>query len=214
MAIDRDAIARTVYNGTKDPATGILPAGMRGFAPGACASCEFSRDRAARLLQSALGGDVPTIGIDHLNDATSKKVAAAIASDLNAAGVHAVLKPHTRREYLALLQAGKQDFAQLGWISDTPTPDGFLAEQLGGSSANNQTGYSDPAFDAAIVRARAARHEAERLGAYRAAEARALSAMPLVPIVFFRNRTAIASRVHDVVLNGAGVFDGAAVSIS
>lgn len=213
-AINREAIARTVYSGTKEPATGILPQGMRGFEPDRCAYCRFERGLAGRILQNQLQGQILTVALDHLNDATSRRVAAAVASDLNAVGVRTQLRPHTRAEYVAFLQRGKHELAQLGWISDTPTPDGFLAEQLGSRSPNNQTGFADATFDGAISRARAEAREPQRLAAYRAAESRALDQLPLMPIVFFRNRIAIATRVHELVLNGAGVFDGSKVWLS
>jgi peptide/nickel transport system substrate-binding protein/oligopeptide transport system substrate-binding protein len=211
LAIDREAIARTVYGGTRDPATGIVPRGVRGFAPDACGACRLDRDRARTFLRGAFGGSPPPITLDHLDDPVSAKVAQAIAANLREVGVRASLRAYDPRAYLELLRSGKQDLAELAWLSDVPSPDGFLAQQLRTKSPNNPLGFSDRVFDARIDRARAERDEAKRLGLYRAAEARALDFVPLMPIVFFRNRVAIRGLVRDLVVDGAGLFDAARV---
>ncbi len=214
LALDRDAIASTVYGNTKVAATGLLPRGVRGYVPDACGACVADRGRASQILDAAFGGDKPRIRIDHLKDDTSTRLARAVATDLRKVGVRASLKAYTNSQYLKLLQAGKQDFAQLGWLAVVPTPDGFLAEQLRTGAQNNTTGFKDPTFDKAVDRARRERDDAKRLARYRAAEARALTLMPIIPIVFFRNRTAVASHVRAFTLDGAGVFDATRVWIA
>lgn len=211
LAIDREAIARTIYGGTRDPATGILPRGVRGFEPEACRVCALDRDRAKTLLAAAFGPRIPPVTVDHLNDPVSARVAGAVASNLREVGVRATLRAHTSREYVGLLQAGRHDLAELAWVADVPTPDGFLAQQLRTRSRNNPMSFADPIFDARIDRARAEREERRRLSIYRFAEARALELMPLIPIVFFRNRLAIAGRVRGLVPDGSGLFDAARV---
>lgn len=211
LAIDRGAIARTVYGGTRDPAKGIVPRGVRGFAPDACDACALNRERARTLLRDAFGGAPPPITLDHLDDPVSTKVAQAIAANIRAVGVRASPRAHDSRAYLKLLQSGKQDLAELAWLSDVPSPDAFLAQQLRTKSPNNPLAFSDRLFDARIDGARAQRNERKRLALYRAAEARALDLMPLVPIVFFRNRVAIRGLVRDLVVDGAGLFDAAPV---
>lgn len=211
LAIDRVAIARTVYADTKTPATGLIPRGMRGFVPNACGACTHDPDRARRLLRAAFRSNPPVIVVDHLAERTSRLVAEAIADDLRAVGLKASTRAHGRDAYLRTLQSGKADLAQLGWLSDVATPDGFLAEQLGSSSPNNLTGSKDPAFDTLIDRARRAGVESSRIAFYRRAEARALDLMPLIPVVFFRQRVAVDDRIRAFRLDGSGVFDGARV---
>lgn len=207
LAIDRETIARTVYAGTRDPATGIIARGVRGFRASACGSCRFDPARARATFRAAFGSKPPVLHIDFLRETLSTAVATAIASTLAAVGLPVLLRAHSRSEYLKVLEHKQHDIAELGWLADTPSPDGFLAQQLLTGSLNNQTGFSDAAFDAAIARARATTAELPRLAAYRVAESRALAQMPLIPIVFFRNRTAIATRVHNLILDGAGLFD-------
>lgn len=211
LAIDREGIARAVYGGTKDPATGILPRGLRGYAPDACDACALDRARAKRLLRAAFGKKRLSVAIDHLKAQPNRRVASAIAADLRGVGVKVSMRQHTPRQYLRLLKDRKQDFAELGWFADVPTPDPFLAQQLRTGSPNNPMRFSDKAFDRALNKARATKSERRRLEHYRSAEARALSLMPLVPIVFFRNHLAASGRVRALAVDGAGLFDAAAI---
>jgi len=211
LAIDRDAIAKIVYTNTRDIATGILPRDIRGYVPDACRYCKLDRSAARDILTSIFKKKFPSITVDYLADATDKAVAKEIANDLERVGFKSSLRAHGPSDYRTFLKKHQQDFAQLGWVSDVPSPEGFLAQQLLSGSVNNQIGFHDKTFDSAIARARKEKNASKRLSDYAGAEDRALSAMPLVPIVFFRNREAVASRVHGFILDGAGLFDASKI---
>ncbi|MGH2725518.1 MAG: ABC transporter substrate-binding protein [Actinomycetota bacterium] len=214
LAIDRKQIAEVVYGGTKEEAAGIIPRGVRGFTERACADCVRDVERARSLIAAAFGGKPPELIIDHLNASPSKEVAQAIAGDLQEVGLKAALRAHNSTDYLKLLQAGQHQIAELGWLSEVPSPDGFLAQQLRTGSPNNHTGFADGAFDAFIDQARKQRDGTKRLEAYSAAEKRAFELMPLIPIVFFRNHVGVAAKIRGMRIDGAGLFDAAAVWIA
>ena len=214
LAIDRDHIAREVYGGTKEAATGIIPPGIPGYDGDACAECERDVDRARTLITAAFGGKPPPMTIDHLNASPSKEVAAAVVADLKEIGLTVSLRAHNSTEYLKLLLAGGHEIAELAWSAETPSPDGFLAQQLRTGSPNNPTGFADKSFDTLIDQARAATNTEARLAAYQKAQARAFEVMPLIPIVFFRNHVGVGAKVRDLRVDGAGLFDAARVWIS
>ncbi len=214
LAIDRKQIAEVVYGGTKEEAAGIIPRGVRGFTERACAECVRDVERARSLVSAAFGGEPPELIIDHLNASPSKEVAQAVAGDLQDVGLKVALRAHNSADYLKLLQAGQHQIAELGWLSEVPTPDGFLAQQLRTGSPNNHTGFADGAFDTFIDQARAQQDETKRLAAYRAAEKRAFELMPLIPIVYFRNHVGVAPRIRAMRIDGAGLFDAARVWIA
>jgi oligopeptide transport system substrate-binding protein len=211
LAIDRKLIANSIYGGTKEPATGIIPRGVRGYAPASCADCVKDEERARTLIQAAFGGKPPEMIIDHLDASPSTEVATEIAKELKNVGLNVALRAHNSTDYLKLLEAGQHEIAELGWLAEVPSPDGFLAQQLRTGSPNNHTGFADRTFDTLIDQARAQRDDAARLDAYRKAEARAFEVMPLIPIVFFRNHVGVAERVHGLRIDGAGLFDAAHV---
>ncbi|HET7481552.1 MAG TPA: ABC transporter substrate-binding protein, partial [Actinomycetota bacterium] len=52
LAIDRGAIARTIYNGTLEPPRGIVPAGLPGFEENLCVDlCRYAPDTARALVR-------------------------------------------------------------------------------------------------------------------------------------------------------------------
>jgi len=210
LAIDRKAIARDVYGNTRDPATGIIARGVRGFSADACGVCTFDPARARQIIKAAFPARKPSITVDFLSEpgGSTQLVARAIANDLTDVGFRARMKGHSERAYRALLDEDRQDMAMVGWLPDVPTPDGFLSGQLRSEARDNHAHYSDATFDRLLDRARRTRDGAQRLRSYRQAERRVLGRMPLIPILFFRNRAVIADRVHDLFLDGAGLFEG------
>ena len=215
QAIDRESIAKQVYGQTRDAATGFVPRGVRGFLPDLCGtSCTFDRGHASSLLAGKFKGGLPSITIDLLSDPTSRLAAQAIARNLEAVGFKASLREHDPAEYLSLLQKHGEDLAELGWESNVPSQDPFLAQQLFTGSPNNQVGFHSPSFDSKILAARGEKDDTTRLADYVAAERLALQYMPLIPIVFYRNREAVASRVHGFQLDGAGIFDASKIWLS
>jgi oligopeptide transport system substrate-binding protein len=211
LAIDRKHVADVVYGGTKEAATGLIPRGVRGFAPGACAECVSDPDRAKELLNAVFKGHIPSMTIDHLDDPVQKDLAAAIAGNLRAVGILASLREHKSKDFLRFLQQGQHEIAVYGWFTEVSSPDGFLAQQLKTGSSNNHTGLRDRELDTLIDQARATRDEDQRMAAYRRAEKRALDLMALIPIAFYRNHIGVASRVHGLKIDGAGLFDASSV---
>lgn len=202
QALDRDAIVSGVYGGQHAPASSLVPPGVRGDRP-PCASCAPDLAAARSVLKRAR----PSVRVDHLDDARSKRLGALVVAQLKRAGVRATSKAYRRSAYEELLRRGQQDLAQLGFPVDVASPDGPLAQQLLSRSANNQVGFADRTFDTLIAKARAAADAEARLALYARAEARALALMPLIPLVTFRNRSAISTNVRDLTLDGIGVFD-------
>lgn len=213
LAINRRQIADTVYGGTKEPATGLIPRGVSGYTRDACANCVRDVERARALIQAAFGGKPPEMIIDHLNASPPREVAQAIAGDLEEIGLRVALREHSSADYLNVLERGQHEIAEYGWLSEVPSPDGFLAQQLRSGSANNHTGFADRTFDSLIDQARAAKTQEAALDGYRKAEQRALEVLPLIPIVFYRNHIGVAERVHGLQVDGAGLFDAASVWI-
>jgi oligopeptide transport system substrate-binding protein len=211
IAIDRKKIAEEVYGGTKEAATGFIPRGVRGYAPGACGYCVTDADKARELFKLAYGGHPPAMTIDHLDDPIQKALASSVAEDLKNVGISASLREHKSKDFLKFLQSGAHEIAVYGWFTEVSSPDGFLAQQLRTGSPNNHTGLADRALDALIDQARATQDETQRMEAYRKAEQKALDIMALIPIVFFRNHIGVAPRVHGLKIDGAGLFDAASV---
>lgn len=54
LVIDRDRLAAEVTEGTREPATALVPPGIPGAQPGACVACTWDPDRARELLDEVV----------------------------------------------------------------------------------------------------------------------------------------------------------------
>jgi ABC-type oligopeptide transport system substrate-binding subunit len=108
-----------------------------------------------------------------------------------------------------VLRAGKFDLIQLGWLTEVPSADGFVARQLGSGSLDNQVGFSDERLDALVAAARGKKDAHARAEAYAAAEAHALAAAALIPVVQLAVGFDQGPHVRAATLDGSGTFDPA-----
>lgn len=161
LAIDRQSIVDTVYGGGRAVASGITPPGVPGFTEGLGTYTEQDVDRARALVEEyrAGGGVVPEpIRLVYSTGGGSEDPAAIIEQNLEAIGLAVEQEPRAGETYFADLAAqGCPGMCSAGWAWDFPVYDNglydlFHSDSIGG---NNLGGYSSPAFDDQVTRARA-----------------------------------------------------------
>jgi len=173
-AIDENAIITTVMRGQATPAGLIVGPGVRGFDPALNQRPAYNPAAARQLLAAAGYADGFALTMDcpndrYINDAA---ICVAVAADLAKIGVRVTLLAQPRSQYFPRLldPARGSDFYLMGW--QPANDDAFDAlvnlaatrSDIAHAGAFNVGGYSNPALDALIARAR---HE--RLGNERAA---------------------------------------------
>lgn len=192
-ALDRDALV----DGSGEP---WLP--MSRLVPdGLIADVEPVRGGAAKWTRSR------PLRLAHLDDESSTRFAARVAEQFRSARIKIALVPVARDRYADVLASFKHDLVQLGWLTEIPSADGFLARQLGTGSLDNQTGFSDRQFDQLITKARDASGSQDREAAYAAAERRALAQAALIPVIQLGVGFDGSPFVRGVILDGSGTFD-------
>ncbi|MEX0877613.1 MAG: peptide ABC transporter substrate-binding protein [Candidatus Spechtbacterales bacterium] len=157
LAIDREAIAKNVFQNLVIPAHGILPPGMPGYRADYKGQ-KYDPDEARRLLaQSKYAGNMPRIKLTISGGGSSpsilfQRLVEAWRVEL---GVDVELEQIDYATFLEEMKKGSFQMFSLGWIGDYPDPDNFLMKFEGWrSAANNETQYSNPAVDALIEQAR------------------------------------------------------------
>lgn len=165
-AIDRDAVISGVFKGAQTKATSVIPPGFKEvYSPGVCESCEKPDIEKAKQL--AISGGIPpgtevmfgfNTGGGH--DAWVQAVAQQLQQNLGLK-VTVSSKPFAEllKEQKAPASTGLYRFA---WSNDYPTAANILAPLLLTGSGDNRGKYSNPAFDAIIAKASAAKTDAER----------------------------------------------------
>ncbi len=214
-AIDRDAIVRVVYGPSAKVLKGLIPEGVAGAQPDACAErCSHDPDRARALVAAAFGiKPVPEVQIDFDDDGTQRAVAQAMQANLKDVGIPSALRPHTYADYLKFAVSGQQELFRLGWIGAYPAADAFLTPLFQSGSRDNITGFASTPVDNTLKSGRVEPDDAKRIGAYQSAEKQILDQMPMIPMAQFQFQTVTAPRVTGLVMTGFGTFDATKVGV-
>jgi ABC-type transport system substrate-binding protein len=216
-AVDRKAIATTVYQDTVLPLDSVVPAGVPGHLANACGDkCIYDQDKAKALVAAVFppGTPVPTVNIDFDADPTNQKVAEVIKTDLEDVGIPAALRPKPVAEYADFAAGPDKQLFRLAWIAPYPSPDAFLPQLFASASPFNLEGFSNPTVDATLGAARAEPNEAKRAAYFAGAEKTVMGSLPVLPVAQFLVHSVAGPKVRDLRLTSAGTFDASKVWFS
>jgi len=218
LAIDKQQLVLRVTRGGQRPATHFVPdftghgyaevaardrsSGVDPFAAGA-----FDPERARALLAEA-GYAVDRVGDGYLarglppievlyNHGEGQKLIAVAIQDMwrRNLGVTANLRSEEWKVMLQNYRDGRFQVMRSGWQAEYDHPNTFL-DTFRSDSPQNETGWRDPSFDAALRRAAATADPEASIRRYREAEAIAVAAMPRLPLYFYTRSTLCKPWVH------------------
>ena len=219
MAVDRKWLARALLPMGNAPAYGIVPPSLQGgtaVTPG-WASLPLTRRQAEakRLLAAAGYGPARPLRFEmRINSsAEHRRMAVALAAMWKPLGVEASILNSEPALHFAAMRRGDFQMARSGWIADLPAPENFLAVHRSDAGEVNYSGFADRGYDGLLDRAMAEPDPARRIAAMRAAEARLLEAMPVIPLWFYRSGALVAARVRGWQDNPGNVHPSAALSL-
>jgi oligopeptide transport system substrate-binding protein len=201
MAIDREWLARQMVNAGNEPAWGVLPTSLRdgeAYRP-VWATWPQSRRMAearALLAKAGYGQNNPLSFEIRFNSSTEhRRAAVAMATMWRELGVEAKLLNSEASLHFDSLKRADFQFARSGWIADLPAPENFLAVHRSDAGAQNYSGYSNPAYDAALDEALAEPDPKARVIKMRAVEAILLRDMPILPLYYYASRALVQPNV-------------------
>lgn len=201
LAIDREAINETVYDGSRRLPTGITPDGVPGYEEGLCGDlCEYDPERAQELVEEweAEGGSLDgPIKLNFNTDSGHEEVVAIVQQNLEDIGLEAEQDPRDPTNYFSEMRGGACEFCRAGWIWDYPVYDSAIFPLLhsSGIDGDNIARYNNPDVDALIDEARATEDDDERFDLYRQAEQQALEDVALVPFNWYNNQVVYTEEV-------------------
>jgi oligopeptide transport system substrate-binding protein len=190
LAIDREAIATTVLQGSRLPAHHYTPPGTGGYE----ARARQPHDPAAArtLLAEAgfpAGRDFPRLSVLLPNDPVTTRIFEAVqAMWKRELGIDVTIQSQDFRVMLDATKTLNYDLVRSRWIGDYDDPNTFLDMFVTGGG-NNQTGWSSPAYDELIGRAARTPDPTDRAAVFQQAEALLLADAPIAPLLF-------GARVH------------------
>jgi oligopeptide transport system substrate-binding protein len=199
LAIDRDAIAKSVLRGGQTPATALTPPGFAGYTP----LTGIAHDPAAarRLLAEAGfpdGRGFPSFELVTLSSELNQRIAEAVQQMWRQElGLNATISQKEFKVLLQVVDNAVLDYAVARgrWIAEYPDPLTYLAIFTSGSGINC-TGYADSEYDAQLAAAAAVVDPAARLAALHRAEQRLLAQMPIAPVYWGTRTTLVAPSVR------------------
>jgi oligopeptide transport system substrate-binding protein len=187
LAIDREALIRTVMHGHVDPAFFFTPPDIGGYTSEA--RVDFDPERARELLAEAgfpNGEGLPPMDLLFNTQEVHRRMSEAVQQmwrrHLN---VRVQLFNQEWQVYLGSVRNMNYQIARAAWIADYIDPSTFLDLWITGSG-NNNTGWSNEAYDEAMRNAAQTIDPEERNRFFQEAERILLEEMPVIPIYHYR----------------------------
>ena len=210
LAINRQAIADTVYEGVRAPATSIIPPGIVGYEDGAFPYSKYDVEAAKAALTKAGypgGAGLPEITLACNSGGGHEEVMALVQADLKAVGINVKTDFTEWAAYLKKLDDGTYQIGRLGWVADYPIIDNFIYPIFQSTSADNKSKYNNKAVDDAIQAARKITDESARVAAYQAIVKTVGEDAPVIPIVAYKHHHVTSARVYNLVYSPNGLLD-------
>ncbi|HSK47201.1 MAG TPA: peptide ABC transporter substrate-binding protein [Coriobacteriia bacterium] len=202
LAINRQAICDTVFEGTREPADNILPPGIAGYEKGAWADSKYDMEAAKQALADAgypEGEGLPTVKLSFNSGAGHEPIMELVQADLKAIGIESEFDSADFPVYLKQLDEGKHQIARLGWVADYPIAYNFLYSLFDSKSGDNKAYYANPAVDQAIKDGETTVDTAARLAEFQQISKTIGADNPVAPLMFYKHHHVGSDRLHDFI---------------
>jgi len=197
LAIDRDALARTVLQGSRAPAHSLTPPHTGAYTARAAVPTDFA---AARKLLAAAGHPdgrgLPVIDIQCRNDEIMPRLAEALqAAWQRELGLRTTVSQLEQKTWIQNQQTLNYGISTAAWTADFPDPITFLG-LFAADSAYNWTGWRSPDYEKLLATAALTPDPSQRLEILQRAEAVLLDEAPIAPLHYGAQTYLIDPAVH------------------
>jgi oligopeptide transport system substrate-binding protein len=203
LAIDRQAIIDTIFDGTLTAANAVIPPTLTAHREDASEFTTYDPERAQELFEEA-GGFDGTMTMYFNSGAGHDTWVEAVANQWREVlGIEDIqFESLEFAQYLDLLDAGEVEGPfRLGWVTIYSSPQYTLEDLYTSTGGSNNFNYSNPEFDEALAEANRTPVE-DADAAYQAAEDILLEDLPLIPMWFGLQVTVHNDTVSNVVVGG------------
>jgi oligopeptide transport system substrate-binding protein len=187
-AIDRVSLVDKVRGGVGKPALSWIPPGIPGHDPSLGKEYEFNITRAKELLAAAGYADLdnfPVLTFQYPDTAGNSLIAEFLQAQIKEnLGIDLTLEPMEPKSFTQLVEQREHTWYLGWWFADYPDPDDWLPELFGTDAGQNNTGYSNPEFDALVKQAKSELDNTERLQLWDKAHKMVMADVPIVPMFY------------------------------
>ncbi|KJY46109.1 phytase [Streptomyces sp. NRRL S-444] len=221
MAIDRDAITKTIFNGTRKPADDFISPIIPGYRKGALGEAGTYNPTKAKELYTQAGG-IPgnKIELGYNADGGHKEWIEAVANQLKAnLGLEVTAKPFTKfGDMLDDLGASKYKGGfRMAWSMDYPAAENYLRpifSKVAIENGSNYGHYVNEAFEAKLAEADKATDAAQGQKLYQEADDIIIKDLPYIPVFTYMSSSAYSKTVKNVEVDAQGRMDLANVELN
>lgn len=208
MAIDRDQITKTIFQGTRTPANDFSSPVVAGYDPSICGEvCVFDAAKAKAKLAEA-GGFTGKLEIAYNADGGHKSWVDAVCNSVkNTLGIACVGKSYPDFKSLRdpITKATMKNAFRTGWQMDYPALENFLAPIYAKGAGSNDSKYDNPAFDALLKQGDTAKSLEESIKLFQDAEKLLVADMPAIPLWYSNTTGGYSEKVSNVKFDVFGV---------
>lgn len=200
LAINRQSICDTLFNGIREPATDILPPALDGYTENAWQYAHYDKDAAVALLdqyypEKSDGDRGLNITLSFNPEGGHKEIMEMIQADLKAVGINATSDSREWSTILDDYRNGNFQSGRLGWTADYPIADNFLYSLFHTGSGDNMSGYSNAQVDADLEAARSTVDDDQRVQAMSEVSKLVGDDCPCAPIMYYSHLTVASSKM-------------------
>ena len=212
MAIDRESILISIYDGDGKLEDGIFPTGCLGYSKDNQGWLSYDPDEAKKLLEDAGYKDGFDMEICLDSNATDsvKNTIQVIAENLYAVGIHASIRTIDHASYLDLRNSGNMTSYWALWLLDFNDPDNIMGTFFGSrdnTKVRSNNYYNDPVIER-IARAKTIVNDDERYREYADLEKIVLKDdAACVPMFSLKHLYVVSDRVEGFMPHWAGWSD-------
>ncbi|OOM16689.1 peptide ABC transporter substrate-binding protein [Clostridium saccharobutylicum] len=207
LAVDRQSIVDSVTKGGQIPAYSMVPQGIIGSDGNDFASKQYfdpkgNVEEAKKLLAEAGypdGQGLPQLVLLYNPETGHGDTMQAIQAMWKNIGVNCELQSQEWKVFQTTRTQKQYEIARDGWNADYVDPMTFL-DLFTSTSALNNSGYNNPAFDKIIDQAKKEVDTSKRLQLLHQAEDMLMEDMPVIPLYYYTQPIAIKSYVKGVVV--------------
>ncbi|MDY4523277.1 MAG: ABC transporter substrate-binding protein [Atopobium sp.] len=194
LAINRQNIVDTLYEGSRVPADGLFPSLIDDDSANKWAYAKYDFDAAKKIVDdNNLAGTKVTLSYN--TGGGHEDIMTIIQGDLEKIGFVVDQSGMEWATYLNKMTSGELQTGRLGWNADYPTMDNFIYPNFFSTAENNYSKFKDPEIDAAILAARKETDETKRRQAYREINKKIGDLAVIVPIMFYSNNHVGSSKL-------------------
>ncbi|MQS13841.1 ABC transporter substrate-binding protein [Streptomyces kaniharaensis] len=204
MAIDREQITKTIFAGTRVPASDFISPLINGYRKDACGdACKYDPAKAKDLFTQAGGLPNNTLELGYNADGGHKEWIEAVGNQLKKnLGIEVTFKPFEKfGKILDSLQKKEYQGAfRMAWQMDYPSIENYLRpifSKVAIDSGSNYGGYVNDQFETLLSQADSAKTEDEGIKLYQQADDVLIKDMPYIPVYSYQASAAYTKKIKN-----------------